>query len=67
MLYEVITTLLDVGEEKFKAFKEQTKNIVGNLPQESKDLTKALYDIVSAGVSLEDANKALELSSYNFV
>lgn len=57
-----VNTLLDVSAEKFKSFKAETKDIVGNLPQDSKDLTKALYDIVSAGVDVDKANQALELS-----
>lgn len=58
-----VYTLVDVSTEKFKEFKAETKDIVGDLPQESKDLTKALYDIISAGVQLEDSNKVLELSA----
>ncbi len=57
-----VYTLVDISTEKFKEFKSETKDIVGSLPQDSKDLTKALYDIVSAGVQLSDSNKVLELS-----
>lgn len=58
-----VYTLVDLSTEKFKEFKAETKDVVGNLPQESRDLTKALYDIISAGVQLEDSNKVLELSA----
>lgn len=58
-----VYTLLDISTDKFKEFKAETKGVVGDLPQESKDLTKALYDIISAGVQLEDSTKVLDQSA----
>lgn len=57
-----VNTLLDVSTDSFKAFKEQAREVISDLPQESADLTKALYDIISAGVALEDSTKVLEKS-----
>jgi TP901 family phage tail tape measure protein len=57
-----VYTLVDVSADKFAEFKKETKDIAGDLPQESNNLTKALYDIVSAGVALEDANAVLKQS-----
>lgn len=58
-----VFTLVDVSKDKFAAFKEKTKDIIGNLPQQTDDLTKALYDIVSAGVPLEASSKVLQLAA----
>ena len=55
-----VNTLLGVSTDRFAAFKKETKGVVGTIPQDSKDLTKALYDIISAGAGLDDANKILE-------
>jgi len=58
-----VYTLLDLSTEQFKSFKEESKGIMGDLPQESKDLTKSLYDIISAGVDFEKSNLVLEKSA----
>lgn len=58
-----VNTLLDVSTERFSDFKKETKDVVGDLPQQSADLTKALYDIISAGVELDQSTKVLELSA----
>lgn len=55
-----VNTLLDISIDQFAAFKEETKDVVGDLPQQSADLTKALYDIISAGVDLGDSTTVLE-------
>lgn len=57
-----VNTLLDVSVDKFTAFKDKAREVISELPQESADLTKALYDIISAGVALEDSTKVLEQS-----
>jgi TP901 family phage tail tape measure protein len=55
-----VNTLLDISIDQFAAFKKETKDVVGDLPQQSADLTKALYDIISAGVDLGDSTTVLE-------
>ncbi len=58
-----VYTLVDVSAEKFKQFKETVRGVAADLPQQTGDLTKALYDIVSAGVELERSPKVLELAA----
>jgi TP901 family phage tail tape measure protein len=58
-----IYTLVDMGAEKFDRFKEKAKGIIGDLPQETGDLTKAIYDIVSSGVALEDSLAVLDMAA----
>ncbi len=58
-----VNTLLDVSATRFKTFKGEAKDVIGDLPQQSADLTKALYDIISAGVALDDSTKVLEKSA----
>ena len=58
-----INTLLDISKERFAALKEETLNISSNLPQDTADITKSLYDLLSSGVALEDSTKALELAA----
>ena len=58
-----VHTLLDISTDRFVAFKDETRDIIGTLPQQSADLTKSLYDIISAGVELDASGKVLELSA----
>lgn len=55
-----VYTLVDVSKEKFEEFKDTVADVASRLPQQTGDLTKALYDIISAGVELENSPKVLE-------
>lgn len=58
-----INTLLDISKERFIALKKETAGVSADLTQDTGDLTKSLYDIISSGVALEDSTKVLELSA----
>lgn len=58
-----VSTLVDVTNEKFLAFKNTAKEVMSDLPQTSRDLTTSLYDIVSAGVPMNEASLALAKSA----
>ncbi len=58
-----VYTLVDLSKDKFAEFKDVVRDVSKELPQDARDLTKALYDIVSAGVELQNSPKVLELSA----
>lgn len=57
-----VYTLVDKSKEKFAEFKAEISDITGDMPQKNKDLTKALYDLISAGGALDESTKVLTLA-----
>lgn len=58
-----VNTLLDVSQGRFSSLSDEILNISTRIPQTASELAAAEYDIVSAGVALEDSTKVLELSA----
>jgi len=60
-----INTLLDISDDKFKSLTMSVKNLStkGGLAQTASELAAAEYDIISAGVALEDSVGVLGLSA----
>lgn len=58
-----VNTLLDVSAEKHQALSDEILNLSRIVPQTGSELAAAQYDILSAGVALEDSMSVLKLSA----
>lgn len=58
-----VNTLLDVSEDRFKSLSDEIVDLSTRIPQTASELAAAEYDIISAGVALEDSARVLELSA----
>jgi len=58
-----VATLVDTSTESIEEMGEKVKEIAKRTPVELADLTAALYDVRSAGISAEDAMLVLEKSA----
>ena len=58
-----VNTLLDVSRARHAALSRQILAISRRLPQTATELAAAEYDIISAGVALDDSTRVLELSA----
>lgn len=58
-----VYTLVDITAERFAAFKKEVRETSKDFPQQTKDMTTALYDIISAGVELDGSTKVLAQSA----
>ncbi|MCK5682197.1 phage tail tape measure protein, partial [bacterium] len=58
-----VSTLTDASEASLAGLSNEIINISTQLPQTAGELATATYDIISAGVSLGDTTKVLELSA----
>ncbi|MCB2217995.1 MAG: phage tail tape measure protein [Desulfobulbaceae bacterium] len=56
-----VYTLVDITKEQFEDFRESMRGVFADLPQENKDLLKAMYDLRSAGVDLQFMPDTLNL------
>jgi len=57
-----VNTLIGMGKGNFDAYKKSVLAVTREVPQSARELSAALYDIVSAGVAVKDSAKILELS-----
>ena len=57
-----VGTLTDASAERMQALGNEISQLSTDIPQTADSLAAAEYDILSAGVALEDSTKALELS-----
>ncbi len=58
-----VNTLLDVSRGRFSALSKEILDMSVRIPQTASELAAAEYDIVSAGVALENSTTVLELSA----
>lgn len=58
-----VNTLIDVSQEKFASLSDEILRMTRRIPQSASELAAAEYDILSAGVSLEESTRVLELSA----
>ena len=58
-----VWTLTDATEERMGQFGDQLKDVAKGLPVSASELTKATYDLVSAGASLDDSVGIVEMAS----
>ena len=58
-----VSTLVDTSKESMKDMSDEVLEIAKRVPVEISDLTTALYDVRSAGISAEDAMMVLEKSA----
>lgn len=58
-----VNTLLDVSDEKFASMTKEVKNLSRELPQTASELAAAQYDLISAGVALDQSIGVLEKSA----
>ncbi|MEE4608425.1 MAG: phage tail tape measure protein, partial [Desulfobacteraceae bacterium] len=58
-----VNTMLDVSKERFASLKDEIRGLTREIPQTASELAAAQYDILSAGVALEDSVRVLELSA----
>lgn len=58
-----VNTLLDVSKERHAALSDEISEMSTRIPQSAESLAAAEYDILSAGVALEESTKVLELSA----
>lgn len=58
-----VATLVDTSVESMSAMSEQLLNIAERVPVSINELTSALYDVRSAGISAENAMSVLEQSA----
>jgi len=58
-----VSTLIDTGAESMDAMKDSVLEISKRTPVALEDLTSALYDVRSAGISAEDSMMILEKSA----
>ena len=58
-----VNTLIGLSDKNFKKFSKTVLNMTKRIPQSARELADALYDIVSAGIDVADANNVLEQSA----
>ncbi len=58
-----VTTLSNASAESLKGLRDEIINISKEVPQSATQLAAAEYDIISAGVALEDSAKVLKLAA----
>lgn len=58
-----VNTLVDISTDKFGSMSDEILNMSTRIPQTASELASAEYDIISAGVALEESTKVLELSA----
>jgi len=58
-----VNTMLDISKERFAALKVEIRDLTREIPQTASELAAAQYDILSAGVALEDSVGVLEKSA----
>jgi len=58
-----VNTLLGISSARYNQLKSDIRDLALEIPQTASELATAQYDIISAGVSLDDSLKVLELSA----
>ncbi len=58
-----VNTLLNVSQKRFEGLSKEIIAMSKDIPQSANELAAAEYDIISAGVALENSTKVLELSA----
>jgi TP901 family phage tail tape measure protein len=58
-----VASLVDLNDSQFQQLGQGVLSTFADLPQDINSLNEALFDLVSAGVSVDEANQALALSA----